>query len=306
MRSGPPAADAARRPLVSVVIRTLNEARYLDELLDGIAAQDRGPFEVETVIIDSGSTDGTLAIAERHGCRITHISREQFSFGRSLNMGCEFAHGSILVLISGHCVPAGPGWLRALCEPVHDGRVSYSYGRQLGGPESSFSECRIFAKYFPAQSMLPQPGFFCNNANSAIARSAWERHRFDEEVTGLEDMELAQRLHREGARIGYVADAAVYHYHSEGWAQVRRRFEREALALQKIMPQIHVRRRDTVRYISSSIWRDWRHAARKGEFWRHAWAIVRYRSAQYSGSFRGNHEHRRLSHAEKEKYFYPD
>jgi len=290
---------------VSVVIRTLNEARYLDELLCGITAQAWPGAAVESVIVDSGSTDGTLAIAERHGCRITHIRRDQFSFGRSLNLGCEFARGDILVMVSGHCVPTGPGWLRALCEPVADGRVSYSYGRQIGGPQSRFSECRIFAKYFPAQSQLPQQGFFCNNANSAIARVAWRRLRFDEEVTGLEDMELAQRLQREGGRIGYVADACVYHHHAEGWAQVQRRFEREALALQKIMPQIHVRRRDTLRYIWSSIWRDWRHAARAGRWPATAWEIVRYRISQYIGSFKGNHEHRKLSHAEKEKYFYP-
>src|SRR3546814_20115392 len=81
--------------LTSIVIRTLNEARYLGELLDGIEQQETGSFRVEVVVIDSGSTDGTLEIAERHGCTITHITREQFSFGRSLNMGCEVASGEI-------------------------------------------------------------------------------------------------------------------------------------------------------------------------------------------------------------------
>src|SRR3546814_11478138 len=106
-------------------------------------------------------------------------------------------------LISGHCVPRDRHWLRALCQPIIDGLVDYSYGKQIGGPESRYSECRIFAKYFPDQSSLPQEGFFCNNANSAIARSAWAQYRFDEEVTGLEDMELAQRLYRsEERRVG--------------------------------------------------------------------------------------------------------
>lgn len=291
--------------LISVVIRTLNEARYLGELLESISRQDLGPFRVEVVVIDSGSTDGTLEIAGKHGCVITHITREQFSFGRSLNMGCEAASGDILVLVSGHCVPYDQHWLRLLCEPVADGRVQYSYGKQVGGPDSHFSECRIFGKYYPDQSQVPQDGFFCNNANSAISREAWQRYLFDEEVTGLEDMELAQRLHRDGGRIGYVAEACVYHHHSESWPQVRRRFEREALALQKIMPQIHVGRRDTVRYILTSIWQDWRAAWRAGQWLEKAAGIVLYRMYQYTGSFRGNHEHRKLSHAEKDKYFYP-
>lgn len=291
--------------LTSIVIRTLNEARYLGELLDAVKRQELGPFQVEVVVIDSGSTDGTLDIAQQHGCVITHITREQFSFGRSLNMGCEVARGDILILISGHCVPTDRHWLRELCQPIAGGQVDYSYGKQVGGPDSHYSECRIFGKYYPDQTRIPQEGFFCNNANSAISRSVWERYRFDEAVTGLEDMELAQRLHRDGGRIGYVADACVYHYHSESWKQVQRRFEREALALQKIMPQIHVRHRDLLRYVASSIWHDWRRAWRERVFLRKACEIVQYRVCQYSGSFKGNREHRLLSHAEKDKYFYP-
>ena len=109
----------------------------------------------------------------------------------------------------------------------------------------------------------------------------------------------------DGGRVGYVADAAVYHYHSESWKQVKRRFEREALALQKIMPQIHVRHRDLVRYIARSIWHDWCHAWREGVLLARGWEIVQYRVCQYTGSFKGNREHRLLSHAEKDKYFYP-
>ncbi|MNM35186.1 PGL/p-HBAD biosynthesis glycosyltransferase [compost metagenome] len=291
--------------LISVVIRTLNEARYLDELLQSISEQNLGDFQSEVVLIDSGSTDGTLEIAQKHGCIITHIKREDFSFGRSLNMGCEVSNGQVLVLISGHCVPLDRDWLRLLCQPIADGLVDYSYGRQHGGVDSHFSEHRIFGKYFPEVSAVPQSGFFCNNANSALSRAAWEKYRFDEEVTGLEDMELAQRLCRDGGCVGYVAEAGVYHHHAESWKQVRRRFEREAIALQKIMPQIHVRRRDTLRYIFSSIRQDWLAARRQGVFLKNCLSIARYRYFQYTGSFIGNHEHRMLSHADKEKYFYP-
>src|SRR3546814_8390782 len=77
---------------------------------------------------------------------ITHITREEFSFGRSLNLGCEAAQGEVLILISGHCVPRDRHWLRALCQPIIDGLVDYSYGKQIGGPESRYSECRIFTK----------------------------------------------------------------------------------------------------------------------------------------------------------------
>lgn len=295
----------ATKVKASVVLRTLNEARYLEELLQGIANQQADQLDCEVVLVDSGSTDQTLAIAQQYGCRILHINREEFSFGRSLNMGCEAASGDILVITSGHCVPASPHWLQKLCQPLLDGVAQYSYGRQLGGPSSQFSECQVFNKYFPATSRIPQEGFYCNNANSALLKASWAKYRFDEELTGLEDMHLAQRLVRDGGRVAYVAEAPVYHHHSETWPQVRRRFEREAIALQQIMPHVHVNALDTARYMLSSIWGDMRRAKKQKALRQHWLNILHYRYHQYVGSYLGNHDHRKLSRADKDQYFYP-
>src|SRR3546814_9069266 len=111
----------------------------------------------------------------------------------------------------------------------------------------------MFLKYFPGQSFIPQQGFFCNNANAAIIKVAWAQHRFDEDVTGLEDMVLAKQLWLAGEKIGYVADAVVEHIHEERWAQVKRRYEREAIALQGIMPEVHVGFADFLRSSISAI-----------------------------------------------------
>jgi len=291
---------------ISVVVRTLNEARYLDELLEAIAQQDTGGLGVEVVLVDSGSTDGTLKIAESHGCKIVHIKREEFSFGRSLNIGCQVAQGEYLVMTSGHCVPADRHWLKELIAPLTQGVAGYVYGRQLGGPQTFFSESRIFAKYFSERSAVPQQGHYCNNANSALLRTVWDRYRFNEELTGLEDMELAQRMQRDGGQLAYVAQACVYHHHHETWAQVRRRFEREAIALQRIMPHVQVSLLDVMRYIASSVWRDARQAMRQSNLFEHLGSIIRYRWNQYWGSYIGNHEHRLLSRTERERYFFPE
>lgn len=291
--------------LASIVIRTLNEAKHLDDLLTVIGQQETGGLDWEVVLVDSGSTDGTVDIAKRHGCRIAHITREEFSFGRSLNRGCQVSRGEILVFISGHCVPAGRDWLQHLCQPIIDGRVSYSYGRQVGDDDNNFSERRIFTKYYPADSVIPQGGIYCNNANSALARSAWELCPFDEDLTGLEDMDVAKRLSQAGHAIGYVAEAPVFHHHSESWLGVRRRFEREAIALQKIMPEVHLSWLDMLRYIAASVVMDWRSALHHGQFTRSWLGIVLYRINQYLGSYKGNHEHRKLSQRQKDHFFYP-
>jgi rhamnosyltransferase len=287
----------------SVIIRTLNEARRLPEVLAALAAQQERPHEI--VLVDSGSTDRTVAIAEAHGCRILRIAREAFSFGRSLNIGCRAAQGEYLVFLSGHCIPQDGAWLRNLLQPLADGRVALAYGRQVGGASSRFSECRIFEKYFPPESRVPQDGFFCNNANAALLRRVWQAHPFDEEITGLEDMHLGKQLAAAGLRLGYVAEAPVWHLHDESWGQVRRRYEREALALQHIMPEVHLTPLDVLRYLSSAVLHDFRHALRLGTLGRNAAGIALYRLMQYWGAYRGNHLHRRVSRERKERYFYP-
>ena len=135
------------QPEVSIIIRTLNEELYLADLLDSINRQISS-FSPEVVLIDSGSTDNTLSIASDYGCRILHISRDEFSFGRSLNRACDIAVGSFLVFISGHCIPYDEHWLQFLVEPLSSGVVQYSYGRQIGGPRTYWSESMIFPSIF--------------------------------------------------------------------------------------------------------------------------------------------------------------
>lgn len=289
----------------SVVIRTLNEAEHLDDLMTMISRQVTSGFDVETVVVDSGSIDGTLEIARSHGVQITSISKSEFSFGRSLNRGCAVSTGDYLVFVSGHCVPVDEHWLQRLCKPLVDGLVDYSYGRQIGDDSSNYSERRIFAKYFPDTSQVPQDGYFCNNANSALSRSAWERFQFNEELTGLEDMELAKRMVLAGLKVGYVADAPVFHHHQESWSQVRNRFEREALALRSIMPEVQLTRLDFARFLLVSTFGDWSSAKRNGITSTSLIDMLSYRWNQFSGSYAGNHEHKVLSQVAKERFFYP-
>tara|TARA_B100001057_G_scaffold497660_1_gene602396 strand:- start:1482 stop:2378 length:897 start_codon:yes stop_codon:yes gene_type:complete len=292
--------------LVSVVIRTLNEATYLDELLQVIGLQIKDDFDVEVVIIDSGSTDGTLGIAESHGCRVTFITKDQFTFGRSLNMGSDFARGDILVYVSGHCVPSSDDWLKNLINPIINGTATYTYGRQIGRDTTKYSERKIFEKYFPSTSNIPQKGFFCNNANSAISQKTWRAFKFNEEITGLEDMEMSKRICYEGGQVAYIAEACIYHIHNEHWHQTRRRYERESIALQLIMPEVHINLMDMCRYICAAIISDISAAIKEGCFLKEVFGITKFRIAQYTGAYRGNHEHRELSKKRKENYFYPN
>lgn len=289
---------------ISIIIRTLNEERYLGELLEAISRQ-RCDFNHEVVLIDSGSTDNTLAIAKKYSCNILNISRDEFSFGRSLNRACQASAGKYLILISGHCIPKDNLWMQNMVLPLSNGIASYVYGRQIGGPATYWSETQIFDKYFPDTSQLPQTGFYCNNANSAISREAWELYRFDEQLTGLEDMHLAKRLVDSGGFIGYVAEACVYHLHHETWPQIKRRFEREALALQQICPEVVVRRRDLIRYFARGVIQDISSSGLKNLNPKYVFNIFAYRYCQYTGSYKGNNIQKMISKKLRDSYFYP-
>jgi glycosyltransferase involved in cell wall biosynthesis len=289
---------------VSVIIRTYNEERHIGSLLEAIAAQEID-FEAETIVVDSGSTDGTLEIVKSFDCRVLHIDKSDFSFGRSLNRGCEAAKGTHLAFISGHCIPASKQWLKKLVTPLGADSIAYVYGAQHGHPTGNFSEARLFAQRYPKYQRIPQEGFFCNNANAALLKWVWSRFPFDERLTGLEDMHLAKTLTQSGYRIAYVPAAPVCHIHHESWGQIRRRYEREAIALQHIMPEVQVTFLDFVRYFSSAVFLDSLGAVQEKVLARTLKDIVLYRLMQFWGSYRGNHFHRKLSRERKEKYFYP-
>lgn len=255
--------------------------------------------------MDSGSTDRTLEIVSQFRCKLVTIRQEEFSFGRSLNRGCEAASGRQLIFISGHCIPVESTWLERLINPLEHGEVALTYGRQEGGPETKFSEHRLFQKYFPPADLPPPNSFFCNNANAALSRELWAKYRFDETLTGLEDMFLGRQLVEAGHRVRYVHNASVYHLHHETWTKVKRRYEREAIALQRIMPEVHVHVSDALRYFTAGVVGDWAEALNQRKFFRYAAEVVAFRFCQYYGTWRGNHIHRQLSKQAREKYFYP-
>jgi cellulose synthase/poly-beta-1,6-N-acetylglucosamine synthase-like glycosyltransferase len=189
--------------------------------------------------------------------------------------------------------------------PIREGSATYTYGGQIGGEFSKFGEKQVFSKYYPSDPDLAQNGFFCNNANAALLRSAWQDYQFDEDLTGLEDMDLAKRLMADKHRILYVPESIVYHLHDESWGQIKTRYEREAVALHCIMPEVNFYFSDFLRYLTSSIVMDLRAALGQREVLTRIFEIFMFRLMQYWGTYRGNHVRRELSRVMKEHYFYP-
>lgn len=291
-------------PRVSIVIRCHNEADHIGRLLAELKRQTFTDYEV--VVVDSGSDDGTLDIVEHEDVTLQHIRKEDFSFGRSLNIGCRAASGEFLAFISAHCYPEHEDWLTNLVSGFEDEKVAVVYGKQRGVPESHFSERQIFRSWFPDTSIPRQDGPFSNNANAAIRRQLWEQHPYDETLTGLEDVAWAQTVMRDGWWVSYRADAGVIHVHQETPGQIRNRYRREAITFQKVFPAEHFSAWDFVRLSTRNVIADTRSAVGEGIGLGVVWPVLRFRVSQFAGTYQGFHMRRPPSSDLKRRFYYPE
>lgn len=292
-----------KTPGCSIVIRCFNEEEHIGRLLDGIMHQTMG--EVEIIIVDSGSTDETLAIASRYPVKILTVAPEEFSFGHALNVGCRAARNELIVIASAHVYPVYKDWLERLVAPMDDPQVALVYGRQRGDERTKYSERQIFAKWFSDESNPYQNHPFCNNANAAIRRSLWSRLSYDETLTGLEDIDWAKRAMQLGYKVIYAADAQVVHVHDETPMRIYNRYRREAIALKRISPQEHFGLWDFIRLFPANVVSDWYHAMHDKALRRNVISIFVFRLMHFWGTYRGFARRGPVPSQLKQTFYYP-
>ena len=286
----------------SVIIRAYNEEKDIGRLLEGIKHQTVD--DVEVILVDSGSTDSTVAIAESYDARVLHIPSEEFTFGRSLNYGVREATREYLIVASAHVYPVYPDWLASLLHPLLDEQVALSYGKQRGPESAKFSEKQIFHQWFPETSNLRQETAFCNNANAAIRKSLWRKNPYDEMLTGLEDLAWAKWAKEQGYTIAYIAEAEVIHVHHEKPRGVFNRYRREAMAFKHIHPESHFSIYDFARLSATNIASDIWHAARERVLWRNLVSIFWFRLMQFHGTRLGHRETSLVTPQLRETFYY--
>jgi rhamnosyltransferase len=287
----------------SILIRAYNEAEQIGRLFEGISNQTIR--ETEVILVDSGSRDGTAQIGEEHGAQVVRVSPEDFSFGRSLNVGLNAARCERVVLASAHVHPVYPDWLECLLGALEDEDVALVYGKQRGTQASHLSEKQIFRQWFPDVDVANQAHPFCNNANAAIRRSIWERHKYDETLTGLEDVAWAKWAQAQGYRISYAGRAEVIHVHRETPRRVYERYRREGMAFKHIFPESHFSVYDFVRLTLSNIAMDIREAHRQASLWSDASSVVWFRTLQFWGTYQGYRHSGPITQELRQTFYYP-
>jgi rhamnosyltransferase len=251
---------SAMAPIVTVALPVLDGRPLLDEVLARIAEQqvDR---DVEILVIDSGSTDGSAALARSRGARVVEITRSQFSHGGTRNRLMELAEGDHVAFLTQDSLPAGPGWLTAMLDGFNLAPdIALVSGPYLARPDASPMVRRelleFFATFGGVRVDRGDPGLgpatFFSSANGALARWAWERVPF-RAVPYAEDHQLAHDMLAAGLAKAYVPDAAVVHSHDHPPLRALGRYFDDFRALAEVFGY---REPATPRYIAARIRND--------------------------------------------------
>ncbi len=196
--------------MVSIIIRTKNEERWITACLTSVFNQDYKDFEV--ILVDNESSDKTIEKALNYNIARV-ITCKDYRPGLALNMGIRESKGEYVVCISGHCIPVDNNWLSNLLRNIGDNEVAGVYGRQESLAFTSDSDKRDLSIIFGLDRKVQTKDSFFHNANSMIRRNLWNEVPFDETVTNIEDRIWAQKILQKGYKVIYEPDASVYHYH---------------------------------------------------------------------------------------------
>lgn len=217
----------AAPPDISVIVLSWNGRRYLDACLDAVTAQQG--VDMETILVDNGSTDGTVAyVRDRFPwVRVIALAQNR-GFTGGNNAGAAAARGRYLAFLNNDTV-ADPGWLRALRDAVDESagfclttsRIVYMHDPSVidSAGDGYFRSGGAFKRYHGAAAHLAGDStevFAVCGAACLIARSVFdELGGFDEDFfASHEDVDLSYRARLRGYRCRYVADAVVRHHGS--------------------------------------------------------------------------------------------
>jgi glycosyltransferase involved in cell wall biosynthesis len=289
----------------SIIIRAFNEDKHIGMLIKGIKSQQTDA-EIEIILVDSGSTDKTVKIAQQEGVIIVSIKPEEFSFGYALNIGCKMATGDILLFASAHVYPVFTNWIQKMLEPFDKENVALVYGRQIGADKSKYSEKRLLNRWFPLISNYNQLHPFCNNANTAVRKTLWSEQHYDETLTGLEDLAWAEKILEKRFHLVYEADAVIVHVHEETAKKIFNRYFREAIAFKRIRPNEKFSFFDFLHLSFTNILSDYYSAIKDKAFFKNFIDIPIFRILQFYGTWRGFHHSGNMENSLRTRFYYPN
>jgi rhamnosyltransferase len=303
-------------PRVSICLPTYNGARDLVRLLPALAAQrldDRQPGlasgVIELCVIDSSSTDESVALLRAAGAPVEVIPKSEFRHGATRNRIAAGARGEILVFLSQDALPLGERFIADLIAPFEDPRTAGVCARVLPHPEDDPLTRRTVLAQPEAEERaicfdldgvdglwsVPESkrlGLLAiNDVASAIRASVFRAIPFPDVSFG-EDVAWAARALTAGWRLRSAPAAIVQHAHRYSARQAFERYRVDAHFRRHVLGHtIRPSLISVARGISYEVYEDLRYLAGESQPGRVA-GLLRspfLRSAQVLGQYFGAH-----------------
>jgi glycosyltransferase involved in cell wall biosynthesis len=212
---------------VSVVIPTKNGGEDFRRALATIANQ-KGFRKVETIVVDSGSTDKTVELAEQFGAKIIKILPEEFSHSYARNLGASYASGEYLLFTVQDALPPSDLWLYELFSVIkHNDVVAVScaefpwesadlFYRAITWNHYRFLEVdredRIMRYAGSEDHVTLRKNGQLSDLACLISKDVFTKYKYQTDYG--EDLDLGLRLIKDGYEIAFLGSTRIIHSHN--------------------------------------------------------------------------------------------
>ena len=217
-------------PLVSIIMRSFNEAWALKETLPALVAQDFKNWEL--IVIDSGSSDGSQElIRAANPAHFVQITPQEYNPSRVMNRGMRLAKSEFCIFLNADATPQGTNWLRPLVAALQNPKVAACFGRQIPRPDCQAVFACDYERCFGPQRESVKWEHFFSMVSSGLRKDVWARRGFREDLQYAEDDEYTRWCKAQGYTVAYVPESMAMHSHNYTLAQARKRSFGDARAI---------------------------------------------------------------------------
>ena len=222
-------------PLVSIIMRSHNEGWALRETLPALLRQDYHDWEL--IVIDSGSTDGSVELIRKANPRhFIQIKPEDYNPSRVMNHGMELARSDFGIFLNADATPIDQGWLRPLVEALQEPETAAVFGRQIPRPDCRAVFAHDYERCFGPRRESERWQHFFSMVSSGLRKDIWAKRGFLEKMQYSEDDEYTRWCRAQGYRVAYCPKSVAMHSHNYTAREAYRRSYGEARALAAVWP----------------------------------------------------------------------
>ena len=204
-----------RADAVSIVMRCKNEVSYIEQTLLMLKKQDYNGL-IELIVIDSGSTDGSLKIIEQ-SCPdiLLCIEPHEYIPGRVINKAMELSSNNLVIFLNADATPKNKYWLSNLLSAAsYTQNLGAVFCRQITRKNCLAVYSHDYEKCFGKDRLSEEWDNFFSMVGSLVYKPVWENHKFREDLQYAEDDEWTRRLKHNRYNIVYAEDSIVIHSHN--------------------------------------------------------------------------------------------